>query len=403
MEIHHLPNSSLEVVFKVQETCNINCSYCYMYNLGNEAFKIVPQQQATDNVWQGVAKFIVFENKIRDPEYCRIVFHGGEPLLLKPKIFDRRIAELYAFLEINLSERQIQRLEFSLQTNATLVTNDWKNVLKKWKISTGVSLDGPKEIHDQRRKDKVGSGTYEKVMIGLDLLKQDKEISENGLGILCVINPEADGASVYRHLVDEVGMNGFNFLLPFMNWDNYDANDVAGISKFLVSAFKEWCKDIQNGKIRNVRIFFEAIQSLKMLDRADFVDRINVGHDVVVVECDGTIMTEESLRPTFKGLFSDLKVGTCSVSDIRLSPQFAQVAEDTYTIAEECRDCFLLNSCRSGASLGRVGMRYCSTSENVSKSVYCAAFIELYVEVFAFLSLNDRNIKISDRRLETLG
>lgn len=188
-----------------------------------------------------------------------------------------------------------------------------------------------------------------------------------------------------------------------MNWDTYDKEIVGGVSKFLVSDFREWCKDIRDGKIRNVRVFFEAIQSLKMLERTDVRDKIIVGHDVIVVECDGTIMTEESLRPTFKGLFSELKVGACSVGDIQISPQFAQVAQDTYSISDECGDCFLLNACRSGAALGRVGMRYSSTSDAIRKSVYCDAFIDLYVEVAAFLDVNDRSIEINAGKLESLG
>lgn len=404
MKINHLVDSSLEVVFKVQETCNINCSYCYMYNMGNEAYKIVPQKQASDQVWDRVADFIVHENVVRVPRYTRIVFHGGEPMLIKPKIFERRMAALWDRLSRGLTARQMERVDLSIQTNGTMVSDDWKAILKRWNLSTGVSLDGPKEVHDRRRKDKKGEGTYDRVMEGIASLNAEEQIRSRGFGALCVIDPEADGAAVYRYLADDAGFRGFNFLLPFMNWDNYDAQTVHGVAAFLVSAFREWCRDVQHGNVRNVRIFLEAVHSLKMLDSKSWEHEISVGHDVIVVECDGTIMTEESLRPTFAGLFSELKVGECTVEDIRTSPQFAQVARDTYTFSEECRGCALRHACRSGAAMGRVGLRYTSTADQLRKSVYCHAFIDLYVEVAAFLKVNAAVMPSVDlRNLESLG
>lgn len=404
MKVNYLENSSLEVVFKVQETCNINCSYCYMYNMGNEAHKIVPQKQANDQVWASVGDFIVCESAIRDPRYVRIVFHGGEPMLIKPKIFERRMAALWEKLSEGLTPRQLERVDLSIQTNGTMVTPEWMDLLVRWNISTGISLDGPAQVHDRRRKDKKGEGTFDRVLEGIASLRSEERILRRGFGALCVIDPQADGAEVYRYLADDAGFAGFNFLLPFMNWDDYDAEAVSGVAAFLVSAFREWCRDIQLGKIRKVRIFLEAVESFKKVNLPSWEHEITVGHDVIVVECDGTIMTEESLRPTFAGLFSDLKVGDCSVQDIRTSPQFAQVALDTYTFSEECRGCALLHACRSGGAMGRVGLRYTSADDQVKKSVYCEAFIDLYVEVAAFLKTNAAKIPAVDlRHLESLG
>lgn len=388
LKISHKKNSSLEVVFKVQETCNINCSYCYMYNMGNEAHRLVPQKQASDSVWLEVADFIVHENAVRDPTYVRIVFHGGEPMLIKPNIFNRRMSALWERLADGLTERQLERLDLSIQTNATLVTDEWKSVLKRWRISTGVSLDGPQDVHDGRRIDKKGQGTHHLVMSGIASLSAEDKIRERGLGALCVIDPKANGSLIYRYLADNEGFSGFNLLLPFMNWDNYNEEEVEGVSAFLVSAFREWCLDIKNGTVRNVRIFLEAIQSYRMLNNSAWKDAISVSHDVIVVECDGTVMTEESLRPTFSGFFSDLKVGETSVESIRAAPQFMQVERDTFTFSDECGGCALLYACRSGAALGRVGLRYSSSDIELRKSVYCKAFISLYIEVAAFLKLN---------------
>ena len=404
MKINYESGSSLEIVFKVQETCNINCSYCYMYNMGNEAHKVVPQKQATDATWERVADFIIEENRSRNPRYVRLVFHGGEPMLIKPRVFQRRLSALWKKVSESATVQQTARMQLSIQTNGTMVSPDWKDLLRQWKISTGVSIDGPKSIHDRRRVDKHDNGTHERAVSGLRSLAEDEEIRKRGLGVLCVIDPEADGAAVYRYLVNELGVTGFNFLLPFMNWDSYDPEAVAGVSQFLVAAFREWCSDIRAGQVRNVRIFLELVQSFKKLTYKKWQHEIDISHDVIVVECDGTIMTEESLRPTFSGLFSTLKVGHSTLSDIRASPQFAQVASDTFEFAKECDGCALLYACRSGGAIGRVGLRYSSKDETVRKSVYCDAFINLYAELAAFLRTNHATLPTVDlHNLETLG
>lgn len=404
MQMTHAPDSSLELVFKIQETCNINCTYCYMYNLGNEAYRLVPQKQAIDQTWLDVADFIIGEHAVRLPAYTRLILHGGEPMLVKPHVFRRRIEAFWARLESSLSSEQLSRVQFSIQTNGMLVCEDWKQILKQWRINVGVSIDGPQEVHDKRRLDKHGRGTFKAVMEGLHTLSEDPDIKANGLGALCVIDPEANGAQVYRFLADDTGLNGFNFLFPFMNWDNYDPEIVRGVSDFLVSAFHEWCLDLQAGHFRNVRVFMEALVTLRGQQASTEREDVRIGHDVIVIESNGVVMTEESLRPTYGGFFSELRIGETSIAEIHASPQFQQVERDTHTLSDECQGCSLLSACRSGASLGRVGMRYCSRETRLRKSVYCESFIALYVHAAAFLRVNRHRLpETSHSELEHIG
>lgn len=387
------PAASLDVVFKVHELCNINCSYCYMYSQGNSAFQLVPQKQASDEVWLGVAAFIVRETLERDPSKIRLVMHGGEPMLIKAATFDRKMTLLWDELTTHLTPERLGRVELVMQTNGILVNNAWIEVLKRWNISTGVSIDGPEAVHDRQRVDKKGRGTYAQVVDGIRMLAADDEIQKRGLGALCVVDPLASGAVVYRHLVDDLGFNGFNFLFPFMNWDNYDQAAVSGVSRFLVDAFREWCDDASQGRIRNVRVFLEVLESLRSLGQPWALrDTVTICHDIVVVEADGTVMIEESLRPTFEGYFSDQKLNDISVASLRTVPEDAQVYHDTYSIADECRDCALVSACRSGAAIGRVGFRYATVGNQVRKSVYCSTYIELYVAAVAFVKGNPESV-----------
>lgn len=402
-KIEYCANSSLEVVFKVQESCNINCTYCYMYNQGNNAHAIVPSQQASYGTWIDVANFIAHEFITRNPSNVRLVLHGGEPMLVKAEIMEKNLTGFWETLRSQLNEDHLESIQISMQTNAMLVTDKWLELINRWRIGVGVSIDGPKSVNDKFRKDKRGKGTFDRVLEGYETLLQS---SGSFLGALCVIDPDSDGAEIYRFLADDLKLRGFNFLLPFMNWDNQDPESIMKTGKFLTAALKEWQRDLSNGKYVNVRVFNEAIKSIAYPQNHE-KNIVSVGHNIVVIECDGSIMTEESLRPSYAGIFSDLNVRSITLKDILNSPQFQEVDRDTYALSSECEDCALLYSCRSGQSLGRVGMRYSSASDRVRKSVYCEAFIQLFVDVAAMLDSNSVSIPAlsldPSQQLETLG
>jgi uncharacterized protein len=98
----------------------------------------------------------------RSVEVC---WHAGEPLTVPIGYY----TELVCALEAALAGKV--RVEYSVQTNGTLVTPEWCRFLRQQGIRVGVSLDGPKEIHDRHRRDRAGAGTFDRVMSGLRLLQ----------------------------------------------------------------------------------------------------------------------------------------------------------------------------------------------------------------------------------------
>jgi uncharacterized protein len=95
------------------------------------------------------------------------VWQGGEPTLLGIDFF-RKVVDLQKPFA-----RQ-KTITNSLQTNGTLLTDEWCRFLKKHNFMVGISLDGPQEIHDRYRRDRKGKGTFELVMQGLRLLQKHK-------------------------------------------------------------------------------------------------------------------------------------------------------------------------------------------------------------------------------------
>jgi uncharacterized protein len=122
------------------------------------------------------------------------VWQGGEPTLLGIDFFKRVIDLQKPFVKT-------KKITNSLQTNGGLLTDKWCQFLKKPNFMVGISLDGPKEIHDRYHRDRKGNGTFDRVMHGLRLLQKHK-VEYNVLA--CVARGTAKHPlDVYRFFKDE--------------------------------------------------------------------------------------------------------------------------------------------------------------------------------------------------------
>ena len=129
------PEQISSVVVKVVERCNLNCSYCYMYNHADQSWRRRPSVMSEE-------LFTLLMRRIR--EYCdedserrmAFTFHGGDPLLLGAS----RLA-YYATIAREIVGDRLAHM--ALQTNATLITREWIDVFQEHNIYIGVSLDGP--------------------------------------------------------------------------------------------------------------------------------------------------------------------------------------------------------------------------------------------------------------------
>ena len=141
--------------------CNLNCEYCF-YLEKQALFPKDGNYRMSDKVLSAyVTKYITSQPT---PE-VEFVWQGGEPTLLGLDFFKRAI-------ELQRPFRDQKIIKNSLQTNGTLLTDEWCEFLKQHNFLVGISLDGPKEIHDRYRRDRGGKATFDKVMRGLKLLQK---------------------------------------------------------------------------------------------------------------------------------------------------------------------------------------------------------------------------------------
>jgi uncharacterized protein len=131
-------------------------------------------------------------------------WQGGEPTLLGIEFFERVVTLQARYKKPN------QRIENDLQTNGTLLDEDWAKFLKRNNFLVGLSCDGPKRLHDRFRLTKGGKPTHAKVMAAARLLKKHG-VPYNGL---CVVNRmnARHPLDVYRFLTREVGVWRVQFI-----------------------------------------------------------------------------------------------------------------------------------------------------------------------------------------------
>lgn len=141
--------------------CNLNCTYCF-YLEKQALFSAGADYRMPDAV---LSAFIAGYIAAQPTPVVEFVWQGGEPTLLGLDFF-RRVVELQApyFLQ--------KTIRNSLQTNGTLLTDEWCRFLKENNFMVGISLDGPREVHDRYRRDRQGNGTFDRVLVGLRLLQR---------------------------------------------------------------------------------------------------------------------------------------------------------------------------------------------------------------------------------------
>ena len=143
--------------------CNLNCEYCF-YLEKQALFAQDEKYRMPDDVLRAfIANYITSQ----PTPIVEFVWQGGEPTLLGIDFFKRVI-------ELQKQFAGAKTITNALQTNGTLLTDEWCAFLKKHNFMVGISLDGPKEIHDRYRRDRKGAGSFDQVMHGLKLLQKYK-------------------------------------------------------------------------------------------------------------------------------------------------------------------------------------------------------------------------------------
>lgn len=353
----------LEIILKISERCDISCSYCYVFNLGNDV-AINSKPIISHYTIKNLKRFIGRASQEYDIETLQVDFHGGAPLMMGKEKFENTCKE---FVSVDCKKTKIS---LTCQTNAHLIDAEWIDIFSKYNISVGISIDGPKYINDRHRLDRKGRSTYEGTINGFKMLQ--KAWSEGRLidepGILCVANPLVNGAEIYRHFVDVLKCKRFDFLVPDESHDTCTNPD--GIADFYFSALDEFFSDADKNVF--VRYFYIHLQSMLSAEFTPVMGVSKSGDDTLAftVGSDGNTYVDDTLRATNDPIFTPMgNIQHLTLSEIINSWQMQKYIAVKDQLPPTCAECIWQKVCGGGQHIHR----YSKADDFNRATVFCSS------------------------------
>lgn len=317
--------------------CNINCSYCYLDSSDRS-----DKRRMTADTVDAIANFLR-DVPVRN-ETLTICWHAGEPLAV-PISFYESAFQCFA------TTSGIPAVQHNIQTNGTLISDDWCEHFKRWSVRVGVSVDGPRAIHDAHRVDRSGRGTFDRVMRGIARLRQH----DVAFNVLSTVTNESLNAAdqlweLYRsHGITRIGFNPEEV-------DGRNKNSSLTLSEH-VAAFRRFMFRIAELQESDPTISVRELDDMRRLLTAPPTAQVHVDDNrpgsILNIDLDGnfTTFSPELLGQVHSsyGRFAWGNVHVDSWPQLVKNPQFQRAHTDINAGIELCREsCQYFSVCGGG-------------------------------------------------------
>lgn len=329
----------------VGSKCNLDCDYCYYLEKENLYNKINPVMSE-----ELLEKFI--KEYIESQTMLEIMFtwHGGETLMRPISFYKKAI-------EFQKQYAHGHHIENSIQTNGTLLNDEWCKFFKENNFLVGISIDGPKQFHDEYRRDKMGRPSFHRVMKGIELLNKH-EVEYNCLAVVNDYN--ADYPFEFYNFFKEIGCQYIQFtpiverirknksLLKLATASqSYEEVYLAPYSvtaekwgNFLCAIFDEWIKE-DVGKIF-IQIFDSTLANWVGVQPGVCTMAKTCGH-AGVMEFNGDIYSCDHF------VFPEYRLGNINnkpLASMMYSDEQLKFGNDKFdTLPQQCRECDFMFAC----------------------------------------------------------
>lgn len=354
-------------------SCNLRCRYCFYYDVADNR-EVKNYGIMNDDTLENMVKK-VFD----DVEYsANFAFQGGEPTMAGIEFFEK----FHKFVEKYNTKKII--VNFSLQTNGTLLSKKWLELFKKHNYLIGLSLDGNKEMHDTFRIDAKGEGTFSRVLKAAKMMKK----AEVEFNILCVVNKliAQNGKLVYNFFRN----NGFRYYQFIPCLDSLSCSEekdytltAEDYGKFLDETFNLLYEDIMSDKRISVR-HFDNYTKILLGEEPEACDMVGHCNMNAVLESDG------SMYPCDFYVLDEFKVG--NINESSFEELFKSEAEMRFlrtslAVDEKCKVCRYFKICRGGCrrhkeltAEGNYENRFCESykyffERNIDKMIKTAEYV----------------------------
>lgn len=298
-----------------------------------------------------------------------LVFHGGEPCLIGVEKFEKWCERARQVLQ------SVTTVALYMQTNGTLLDRAWAEVCRVHGVCVGISMDGPKEVHDAFRVDHGGAGSYDKVERGIKVLQ-----SENvSYSVLSVIPLGTDPVAVHRHFLS-LGCTAITYVLPHFTHDTiapiHALYGPTPCADFLIPVFDDWwfnsTSEVHIGDLRNIaRIILGGSSRIETIG--------NIPPLYVFIESDGEMEGLDNLRACEDGIAKiHLNVLRDDFRDIvQTNTMHGTAIYHGMPLPEGCSACPERDTCAGGY----LPHRYSSTRGFDNPSVWCADLLKLFTHI----------------------
>jgi uncharacterized protein len=331
------------VVLQPTPFCNIDCRYCYLPERSNKAV-------------MHLGTIIAAFDRIFASGWCSshltVIWHAGEPLVLPVSYYQA------AFEAIALMCPPGIELRHSIQSNGMLLTPEWCDFVKKWHVGLGVSIDGPRHLHDFNRVTRSGKGTFDRTIEGIRLLRREK-VPFHVISVLSeksMCSPE--------ELLDFYVSEGIDDVC--FNVEESEGAHVSGLlssgdpsASFYHFLDRFWSLARQSSKIHFIREIDGMISRI-FRPEGTTVDNSQVEpFGMINIDCRGNV---SSFSPELLGYknsdYHDFIVGNVlddSLAEMLQSPAMGAMARDISAGVDLCRrECEYFSVCGGGAPVNKL-------------------------------------------------
>jgi len=318
------------LVLNVNTGCNLSCTYCYKEDLAS------PDQGRRMDEATAIRAFELLLERAQARERVNLVFFGGEPLSNMPLI--RRL--------VDYGERRGAALgktvDFSLTTNATLLTEALVDWLSEHRVGVTVSMDGPKALHDRNRRTVAGKGSYDLVARKVAMLLARHRTRPVGARV--TLTPGVvDVVAIHRHLHDELGLFEVGYA-PATAGDNAVFNLNAAELALVFDNMKALGREYRDAALADRNNGFANMHQL-MTDLVEGTRKAlpcGAGLGMLAVDADGGLNLCHRFTGSALPTFGDLDRG---IDEARLGG-FLEAAQERAGLP--CETCRIRNICSGG-------------------------------------------------------
>jgi uncharacterized protein len=366
------------VVVQPTPFCNINCSYCYL-----------PQRNVTTVMAQDI--ILTLFTKLFSSGWMRpsvtVIWHAGEPLVV-PVAFYQTAFE--AVERLRPAELEIRH---SIQTNGLLINSAWCDLFKQWNVGVGVSVDGPKHLHDVHRVTRSGRGTFDRAIEGIRMLRRE-QVPFHVISVLSAAALDSPQQMLDFYLAEGIEDICFNV-------EESEGDHVSGLfaADGVRSRFRRFLSEFWALSRRSERIHF--VREVDgMLPRVFRPEGSVLGNPQVEpfsmlnIDCLGNV---SSFSPELLGLknreYADFIIGNIlwdTLEDMRRSAPMAAMTRDIAAGVDSCRgSCEYFSVCGGGAPVNKLAE---NGSFRSTRTAFCELTqmvpIDLILEAFDRLQAN---------------